>query len=178
MTLTDILVSSLIQMGLDYDAQTLDMKRDEYTVYANDAVRDLGETLKLRKTDKAQIVNGHIRLSDLSERCVKVVKVDDDKFFQAADSQHIRVLAEDGEAEITYLYQPKGMSSPSDVPNIPEFAHHLIPLYVVGRARAAGDVSTQRGGNIFMQMYLDGRANLKRNYGEPDTYRINYGWTR
>lgn len=178
MTLNEILVAALAQLDRGSDAQTLDVWRDKLTRFANDAVLDLVGVLKPKRTDNLTITNGLITPASLPHKCLKIVGVTIDGkasgFIQ--DVNGVRVDQDSGTAKVTYVYAPRLLSSPSDEPELPDYAHGLIVTYVVARERASGDASTQRGASVYFEIYNAGKAALRSNQGEQDSYRIINRW--
>ena len=75
MTLNDIIVSALAQLDRGHDAQSLDVWRDKLARFANDAVLDLAEAFRLRRTESVVHENGLFFLSALSHACLSVLSV-------------------------------------------------------------------------------------------------------
>ena len=174
MTLNDILISALAQLDRGHDAETLEVYRDRLTGFANDAQSDLARALNLTRTERLTPSDGIVELSDLTRDCLKVVKVEQrgkQVQFLKGDTGTIALPYID-EAAITYRFEPKALSLPTDVSELPEHAHGLIVSYVVGRERMAGDVSTQRGANIYLSMYEAAKARLRPHYGDRGSYTI------
>lgn len=48
--------------------------------------------------------------------------------------------------------------------------------YVVARERASGEVNTQRGGNIYFQLYETGKQKLRPHMGGRDAYMLKNRW--
>lgn len=165
MTLNDIITSALAQLDRGHDAQTLDVWRGKFTGFANDGQYDLANSLKLRRTDTVTVTDGE---ATLPRECIKFIEV------VQGNKRYSRIKdCPDGEAEITYRYSPKKMANTTDQPDIPEHMHGLIVTYVVARERASGDVTTQRGANIYMQLYEAGKTSLRPN---RDEYSIINRW--
>ncbi len=178
MTLNDILVSALAQLDRGHDAQTLELFRDRLTAYANDAQTDLAYVIKPVRTETVQPDDGVAELSELSRSCVKIIKIEQRGHkvpFCQQDTGSVGLPYNDA-AEITYIFEPKPLSSPADVSELPEHAHGLIVSYVVGRERMAGDVSTQRGANIYLSMYEAAKAKLRPHVGAHERYEIVNRW--
>lgn len=179
MTLNDILVSSLLQLDRGYDPQTLDVWRDKFTRFMNDAQDDLARTVKPKRTETVTIVNNTLSLVDLQRTCLRVVSVTAEgqpvDFLSGKNHGELTVLA-DGDVEVTYVYLPKHLSSPSDTPELPEECHLLIVMYVVARERMSGDASTQRGASAYLQMYQAQKSKLRPHYGEATAYKIKNRW--
>lgn len=174
MTLNDILVSALAQLDRGHDAQTLAIFRDRLTGFANDAQSDLARAVNLTRTETVMPTNGVVEISDLSRDCLKVVTVKQRGKrvpFTKGDTGTIGLPYLD-RAEITYRCEPKRLSAPTDVSELPEHTHGLIVSYVVGRERMAGDTSTQRGANIYLSMYEAAKARLRPHYGDAGSYAI------
>lgn len=178
MTLNDIIVSALAQLDRGHDSQTIDDWRDKLTRYANEAVIDLATLLKLRRTDTLAVANGEINVLLLPKTCVKVLSVTQNgmelAFTQGSTNTNIAVSTT-GNVSVHYRYLPDDMSSPTDVPQTPEYTHGLIVSYVVARERASQDPSMQRGANVYFELYNAGKRTLKSNLGEA-THKIINRW--
>lgn len=174
MTLNDILVSALAQLDRGHDAQTMEIFRARLTGFANDAQDDLAEAVCLRKSEEKPTVNGILVLSSLSRPCVKVLKT--------TQLAHEVRFMEDGAGRIAlpyntpvtveYRYMPKRLVLPGDVSELPEHTHPLMVSYIVGRERMGGDVSAQRGANIYLSMYEAAKSKLRAHVGGLDSYLI------
>ena len=179
MTLNDILVSALAQLDRGHDAQTLDAWRGKLTQFANDALIDLAYAFKPVRTETADAGIGIIDTNSLSREFVKAVCVRTGDsiigFPDAFQGEYITVDA-NGPVELTYQYVPKLLSSPTDVPEIPERLHGLIVTYTVARERMSGDVSTQKGSTPYMQLYEQGKRAARYGSGLPDCYSIINRW--
>ena len=174
MTLNDILVAALAQLDRGHDAQTLELFRDRLTGYANDAQSDIARAIGLTRTETVFPANGIIDLSELSRDCLKVMKAKQlghEVRFLESETGTI-ALPYNEAAEITYRCEPAKLSCPSDESELPEHTHGLIVSYVVGRERMAGDVSTQRGANIYLSMYEAAKAKLRPHVGSHERYEI------
>lgn len=181
MTLNDIIVSALAQLDRGHDAQTLDVWRDRLTRFANDGIADLAAAVKPRRTESAAIRDGVLDLTALSHTCMKVLFVKQNgielPFSQGTETGTLSLPAlPDGEAEVTYQFAPKELSATTDVPELPPSCHALIVTYAVGRERASGDVSVQRGANIYFQMYEAGKHLLLPRVCGADAYKILNRW--
>lgn len=174
MTLNDILVSALAQLDRGQDAQTMAIYRERLTGYANDAQSDLARAAGLSKTETITPVNGLIRTDALSRECLKILKTEQlghPVRFLRSETGTVALPYND-DVTVTYLYEPKRLSAPADVSELPEHTHGLIVTYVVGRERMAGDASTQRGANIYLSMYEDGKSRLRPHLGDSGSYRL------
>lgn len=180
MTLNDIIVAALMQLDRDHDSQTLAVWREKFTRFANDAVTDVSTTLRPRRTDTVAVTNQLLDTGDLTRACKKILAVHRDAtripFVQGPSSSQLRVKCSDGDVCVTYEYMPQPMTLMSDIPDLPKWCHGLIVTYVVGRERASGDVSTQRGANIYFELYQDAKKSLQRHMGEMDCYQIINRW--
>ncbi|MCR5611419.1 MAG: hypothetical protein K6F68_06280 [Clostridiales bacterium] len=178
MTLNDIIVSALAQLDRGNDSMTMDAYRKRLTDYANDAQSDLARALRLTRTETARPSDGIVELSDLSRDCLKIVRVEQLGHavrFKSTDTGSV-ALPYNETAKITYRYEPKRLEQPSDVSELPEHAHGLIVTYIVGRERMAGDVSTQRGANVYLSMYEAAKSKLRPHYGDHGSYEITNRW--
>lgn len=181
MTLNDIIVSALAQLGRGHDAQSLDVWRDKLARFANDAVLDLAEAFRLRRTESVAHENGLFFLEALSHACLSVLSVSQNgkkleySFGEAGDCVYARG-ADASELVVCYRFAPKSVSAPTDVPEVPEWCHGLIVTYVVGRERASGEVNLQRGGNVYFQMYEAGKRQIRPHPGDGAAHRLVNRW--
>ena len=180
MTLNDIIVAALSQLDRSHDSQTIGAWRDKMTRFANEAVTDLARTLRLRRSDQATVENGQLDTDALPRHCLKVLSLWQGEqripFLMGVSSTKLRPICSDGPITITYEYLPTDMSSPTDVPELPEWCHGLIVTYVVGRERATSDPSTQRGANIYFEIYHAAKRGMRTGLGEADRYRLENQW--
>lgn len=180
MTLNDIIVSALAQLDRGHDAQSLDVWRDKFTRFANDGVTDICATYKPRRTETIDTRDGTFTTAMLSRGCRKVLSVKRDgreeDFYDGDASEVIVTSGGPGKIEVTYRSVPREMFASTDEPDIPAYMHGLLVSYVVGRERAAGDVSQQRGGNIYFQMYEAGKAAIRPHLGGGTSQRIVNRW--
>ena len=180
MTLNDIIVSALAQLDRGNDPQTLDVWREKFTRFANDAQEDLAAALQYRRQESLTAADGTLDLTQLSRPCVKVVLVQDSKgraipIKQAGQSWTLAAPAE-GEYLVTYRCKPRALTSPSDEPELPAHCHGLIVTYVAARERMSGDAATQRGAGIYFELYQAGKAKLRPHVGDAEAYRIRNRW--
>ena len=167
MTLNDIIVSALAQLDRGHDAQSLDVWRDKFTRFANDGVTDICATYKPRRTETIDTRDGTFTTAMLSR---------EEDFYDGDASEVIVTSGGPGKIEVTYRSVPREMFASTDEPDIPAYMHGLLVSYVVGRERAAGDVSQQRGGNIYFQMYEAGKAAIRPHLGGGTSQRIVNRW--
>ena len=103
---------------------------------------------------------------------------------------YIHVWGKDGAeagdyVAVEYLYVPTPMDVSSlnnvapnvpDSPDIPEYMHSLIPLYVRAREQCGQDPSTQGTSNAYFSMFNQAVYNLQREtLATPDSFQLkNY----
>ena len=183
MTLNDILVAALMQLDRGHDAQTLDIWRDKFTRFANDAVKELSSVIKPQRTELIGLTDGSFPLEALSRGCTRIVSIMQKGrklgFLEELGSGRIRVspsASKNQQVEVTYCCIPAELSSPTDEPELPAGCHPLIVTYVVGRERAGGDAATQSGANVYFQMFQAGKSALRPHVGGADNYKILNRW--
>ena len=181
MTLNDIIVSALAQLDRGHDAQTMDLWRDKFTRFANDAILDLAAAAKPTRSETVNVTDGALDFNSLSRACLKplcVKRAGKALPFQKGENNNELRLPDtpDGEAEINYQFAPRELSAATDVPELPPSCHALIVTYVVGRERASGDVSVQRGANVYFQMYEAGKRLLLPRSGGAQDHKIINRW--
>lgn len=142
---------------------------------------DLALTVRPIRTEKAAIANGRIDCNALERECIRVMSIrqcgrEADFYADERSAGVVRVNAEDGEAEITYRFMPRMLTNATDEPELNEACQQLIVTYVVARERASGEVNTQRGGNIYFQLYETGKQKLRPHMGGRDAYMLKNRW--
>ena len=177
MTINNIIVAALLQLDRGQEAQTIEIWQEKFMFFANEAVLDIAQHLGLKRQDVVTVENGKAPIPD---NCMKILKLEREgkilPFLLSDAEGSVKVNAADGEVHITYHYAPKKLTNLSETPELPEYTHGLIVDYVVGRERATQDPSMQRGANVFFEIYNEGKRKLKRNMGEPDSYKIYNRW--
>lgn len=182
MTLNDIIIASLTQLDRGHDAQTLEIWRDKLTRFADEAIIDLSTVIKPRRTDSVAVVDGVFTVHSLPRQCIKILSVKKDNvflFFKEGDSSDeicVPSISAADTVDVTYIYVPGTLSSGSDEPEIPKHYHSLIVCYVIARERSSGEVSIQRGGNIYFQMYEAGKRSIRPHFGGADNYKLLNRW--
>ena len=177
MTLKELLTGALQQLNRDTDAQTMELWRDKLTRYLNDAMLDMANALKPRRTDEMLLADGRIDTALLPRACVKVIAlVKDGKrlpFYYGVGSGLLHVpCAADGQVQLTYRYLPMALSADTDEPELPAHCHGDLILYAVGRERAAGDASSVQSARACFELYQSAKRALCAHHGELDAYRI------
>lgn len=180
MTLNDIIVSALAQLDRGHDAQTLDIWRDKFARFANEAVTDLAKVYRPRTSEAFESPDGLLPIEALALPCLKVLSVcragKPEGFGPGPASGVLALAGGPGRVHVSYRYTPREMRAPTDEPGLPAWCHGLIVCYVVARERASADVSLQRGANIYFQMYEAGKADLPLHEGAPESYRLLNRW--
>ena len=174
MTLNDILTAALAQLDRGHDPQTMEAYRRRLIFYANEAQNDLARAIGFCRTDEATPVNGIVRADSLPRVIIKLKRAEQLGHavrFTRGDTGEI-ALPYCEPAKLTYICEPKPLVLPQDVSELPAQAHSLIVSYIVARERMSGDVSTQRGANVYLSMYEAGKAKLRPHYGDGGSYTI------
>ena len=174
MTLNDILTSALAQLDRGGDPQTLEAFAPRLTAYVNEAQADIARAISFCRTESVTPVNGIIDLGSLERDCIRVLKtvqLGHEVRFTRGDTGCV-ALPYNEQALITYVCVPKPLALPADVSELPAYTHGLLVGYAVARERMAGDVSTQRGANIYLSMYEAAKARLRPHPGDAESYRL------
>ena len=174
MTLNDILTAALAQLDRGCDPQTVAAFGGRLTGFANEAQNDLARAVGFCRTDEAQPDAGVLNTADLPRNCIRVLKtvqLGREVRFSRAESGRI-ALPYDAPVTVTYRCEPRPMSLPGDVSELPPSVHGLIVSYVVARERMAGDPTAQRGANIYLSMYEAAKAKLRPHMGDAESYRL------
>lgn len=175
MTLNEIVLSALTQLGRSADTANINECSVRFSTYANQAQHELADAMGFYRTDIVAAIDGTVKLSSLPRTCVKVIQViqhGNSVRFKSGETSDLLLLPYIGSALITYRCYPKQFARSNDECELDESVHGLIVTYVVGRERLTGDVTTQKSGNIYLSMYENAKAKLRRLHGEPDNYQI------
>ncbi len=182
MTLNDIIVAALAQLDRGHDAQTLDVWRDKLTGFANDALMDLAYAVKPKRRETVRLAGGCFHTESLARGCLRVLAVEKEGrtlfFREEGESGRVRVRGCGGEDEAEVLYRclPKPLSAATDEPELPAPCHPLIVTYAVARERSSADPASQRGANVYYQLYDAGRQRLRAHLGGEESFRITNRW--
>lgn len=179
MTLNEIIVSALGQLGRGHDSQTMDEWRDSFKLYANDAAGEIAKAIGLHRSENVQVVDGAVDLTQLQRQYIKVLSVEKDGgsigFSTGRKTGELKVSAA-GEVTVDYRHMPLDMDGATDQPEVPAHTHALIVLYVVARERASQDAGVQGGSRVYFEMWNAGLSALRKSAGEPDQYEIVNKW--
>ena len=187
MTLNDIILGALAQLDRGQDEETVSIWWNKLARFANDGIADLAMQIKPRRKENVTLSGGlagtaQFNTALLARRCVKVLAIRENglelAFSRAKETGFVRIpdASPGAGVELEYRFLPDEISEAADVPELPELCHALIITYTVARERASGDVNLQRGGNIYFQMYENGKKGLKRHLGENGVYSISKRW--
>lgn len=182
MTLNDIIVSALGMLERGRDAQTIDTYRDQFTYYANLAVREISLKFKRTKKETVALTDKQFNMSALANECIRVEAVLDgeDKidFYQDPPGSGEFVCdTESATVDVVYRYCPILLTSPTDEPDLPERAHRLIPIYIVACQRCGGDPNTQGTSAAHFALFQRGLSALEReSRGEPSSFKLHNMW--
>lgn len=176
MTLSEIMIAALQQLGQTTDAKTIEVWRPKFTQLANEGMLDLARAIALRRSDALTANDaGEISVFDLPYECTKVLdaRQNGSSVTCSKGSATGRLLVGgSGETTVEYRYVPPDMVNDTDKPGIPDRLHHLIVLYITAREHSTANVDTQSRYNALYQMYLAGRAEAEAHYGEPEWYQL------
>lgn len=185
MNLNEIIQDTLSILRLGTESSSNDTYRREFTRYANDAIAIISRRFKQTRTDKVDLDDEYIfRLTDLDRACFRVERVtsvDGHVFIPweqtdrgtgeircfLAPFENIRTV------KVTYLYKPARLVNLEDVPELPEFAHDLIPHYVAAQHRFSQDGDVAGMGNYQQQTFERMLNDLALEYyGDPKAYKL------
>lgn len=181
MTLNEIIVASLERLDRGNDNQTIDHYRAKFTDNANKAVKIIAKQYRGCRKETMALTDGAFSTDDLSRECLKIVEVRDGgkqvDFYQDVDGTGT-VTCVTGAASVDVLYRflPRPMSSTSDVPEIPNHLHDIVPHYIVACERCGGDPDTQGTASADFQLFNARVAEIEScKLGAPRSYKLlNY----
>lgn len=182
MTLSEIIMSALDQLGRGTDPQLVSKYEGTFKRYANDSVTDLAKVFPMFKTESVALVEGKFTTSDLTSWAVKILSVsqngeavewdkgDETGEFLCMDEYGNELT---GSVDVKYKYIPAPMKNVSDKPGVPEQLHQCIVTYVVARDKSTGDPTTQGGAGIYYQLYETQKKQLMNgDMGAPSSYKF------
>ena len=175
MTLNDIISSALAQLDRTTDSAGLASYRERLTRYANEAQNELAAASGFFRTDELAVNEGIADLSQLPRSCIKVTRVRQQGHsvpFSIGDTSNSILLPYCAPAVITYRCVPAPLVKGTDESELDPCLHGLIVSYLVGRERMGVDVTTQSGGNIYLSMFENAKARLRKHRGGMDSYRF------
>lgn len=180
MTLKQIISDALIHLGYGSDELTYDSYKERFIMYANEACRLIAE--KYGKTHKETVTldsNDQFDMSALTYDVLKIVKVTDEDgleiyFYQDPPRSGLFTCqTEDETVTVVYEYYPDAIEQETSEPDFPAHVHHIIPYYIIFRARAGNDPNTQGNAAIDLQLFNSYLAKIaKAQAGDPESYRI------
>lgn len=185
MTLLDIISRTLSLMELGTDAHTIENYREQFTHYANEAVMEILRRIKQERCDTVELSEDlTFGIDQLERECSRVVRVEADgkqlRFWQKPHGSGVFYVSPvpDGvtTVDVYYRYIPKEMVNTYDVPEIPNYMHHIIPYYVQAMERCGGDPNTQATSNAHFQIFNQKLYAFEREArGEPSSFSLlNY----
>lgn len=182
MTLNDIIYSALVQLERGTDAQTVDKYRDVFRDYANTALFEIANRVKPTHIAAIELdEEGRFNASNLPRQCMSI-----DSISSASGTAMSWNEIETGVIEVvngalqtvsvSYRYIPNDLTSPNDVPQLPEYMHRAIPYYIV----ACNNQNTGKDTAVDYFSLFNRQITLIRNnmhYGDTSKDKlINMGW--
>lgn len=185
MNLSEIISDTIAILGLGTESTSGSVYQREFTRFANDAIFLISRRFKQSRTEKMSLDEEKcFRLTDLDRVCYRVDRIrtidgkdvmwEQDDFgsgdvhclFRAGDERSI--------VKVTYQFRPAKLVNLEDVPELPEFAHDLIPHYVAAQhffgqnGKSSKSVNTEE--MTFERMLNDLAL---EHYGEPRAYKLH-----
>lgn len=184
MTLNDIVVEALKELGYGEDPQASEAYSPKFVPWINEAVRIIAKHYgKTRQQTMTLDSDDQFNVSTFAREYIDILEVrdeDDDAitFYQdPPDSGLFTCDTDDATVNAIYTYYPTVLSNSSDTPDIPVFAQAIIPTYVVGKEKMSGDASTQSTASAYFQLFYNAvRALPKAKRGDVTAYRFKNRW--
>ena len=185
MTLNDIVVEALKELGYGDDAQAIEVYSPKFTPWVNEAVRKIADhygktrtqTMTLNSDDQFSVATFEREYIDIS----RVVDEDDNEieFYQDPPSSGLfTCTTDDATVAVTYTYYPNILINASDTPDIPVFAQAIIPTYVIGKEKMSGDASTQSTASAYFQLFHSAVRSLPTaKRGDVTAHRFRNRWS-
>lgn len=177
MTLNDIIKMALAHLEYGTDEDAVSTFQERFTIYANDAVRIIADSLKMTATETVPVVDKSFSVFGLLHECTKIVSVAKNgaevDFDNGSEFGQI-TLEEDGEYTVTYRYVPTPMYNLTDTPNIPPVFHPILYLYIVHCHHNSRSTSSDFDRMKWNQSFYEQMHRLvRRNYATPKTFKFS-----
>lgn len=177
---------AILNLGIDVASSSIYFTK--FRLFANDAVRIISKRFKQNRKEVVDLDEENcFELSALNRTVLKIelIKTNDDRFplhWEQVDGRGTGVVRVyfpkhldpvPKQVSVVYTFEPRKMVTGSDEPEIPEFAHYLIPFYIAAQHRFSQDGDVAGMGNYQMQFFNQGLQELEREqYGERRTYKL------
>lgn len=184
MNLNEIISDATAILGLGTDSNSGSVYRREFTRFANDAIILISRRFRQSRTEKVTLDGEHcFRLADLDRPCLKINRIrtlsGKDVYWEQPDmgSGDVWCFLPKGEeveqVSVSYQFRPAKLVNLEDVPELPEFAHDLIPHYVAAQHFFGQNGKTSKSVNT-EEMTFERMLNdlALEHYGEPRAYKL------
>lgn len=177
MTYAEIVKQALAHLEYGTDEDAYGTFAERFTMYANDAVREIATSLKLDKVETVTLDDGTFNIDDLTEETVvKIVEVFKGNraypFVRGDSFGDFRVLnCKETEVSVRYRYLPEYDTDGNSEPAIPKVFHPILYLYVVHCHHNSRSTSSDYDRTKWLQLFESERSRImKQAYGALDTY--------
>lgn len=184
MNLSEIISDATAILGLGTESTSGSVYMREFTRFANDAILLISRRFKQFRTEKMSLDEEHcFRLAELDRPCFKIDRIrtldGKDIMWEQPDmgSGDVWCLLPEGEetdtVRVSYQFRPAKLVNLEDVPELPEFAHDLIPHYVAAQHFFGQNGKTSKSVNT-EEMTFERMLNdlALEHYGEPKAYKL------
>ena len=186
MNLFGIMMDAAAELRLGVDTATITHYRPEFRMYANDAIFVISD--KFRQTRKEPVTLDSdcvFKTTDLDRGCLRIEKVTDSRGNTIQWEQVQRggteircvsaLVAPGDSVDVTYRFMPARLVNDGDVPELPEFAHCLIPHYVAAQHRFSQDGDVAGMGAYQMQVFNQMLAKIAPDHlGDERAYQLHH----
>lgn len=185
MNLNEIISDALAILDYGTESTSVDRYRREFTRFANDAVLLISRRFKQSRTEKMSLDEEFcFSLNDLDRACFKIDCIRTlggiDVPWEQPDrgSGDVRCFfplgGETNTVKVSYQFRPAKLVNLEDVPELPEFAHDLIPHYVAAHHFFGQNGKTSKSVNTEEQTFERMLNDLALEYyGEPRAYKLH-----
>lgn len=183
MTLLDIIKAALVDLDRGTDASTIAMYTEKFTVYANEACREIANRFKVCREEEVTLDDtGSFSVVALTRDCSRITRVRDTaKLYDYYQPVHggetvtVRDAAADASVLVEYRFVPMPMKELDDTPDLPSYQHTLIPLYVRAREQCGQDPNTQGTASAFFSLFNARITDLEREArAMPDSFKLDH----
>lgn len=174
MNLLTILKTSMALVGLPDDEDTLELWRPKLTFWCNEALCDLGLSLRPWSREEMTLEEGGYLYPDaLYYPCIKVLGVEKEgkrfPFYYAGSARDILIpgLKEGDTVEVVYRYMPPAIEKDWEEPQLPEGYHNLLVSYIAAKEKAQLDAGAYNVGRFSMALYEQQKQAWIKNQPGP-----------
>ena len=178
MNLKQLVIATLHELARPTDSQTVAQWQDRLMLYINEAIADIGMTLRPWRRSALAVTGGRAELAGLPSVCTKVLGVETAEghravyYYGSGVSELVLPGMTEGTVSVVYRYAPRMLAGEFDEPELPAYCHPLIVTYAVARERCHMDGVSQEAAQLNFSLYETQKRRLRYDCDEPAGYGL------